>query len=51
MEVIPDTSHIYLNLHSALTQPDTVDTRLAKVNKEGFKWTLLLGNALTDRGL
>ncbi|XP_078026549.1 uncharacterized protein LOC117258356 [Epinephelus lanceolatus] len=36
MEALPDTSHICHNLQSALAEPHTVDTLLAKEVKEGF---------------
>nr|XP_033493145.1 uncharacterized protein LOC117263659 [Epinephelus lanceolatus] len=36
MEVLPDSSHTCHNLQSALTEPDTVDTLLAKEVTEGF---------------
>uniref|UniRef100_UPI003AAD8AB9 uncharacterized protein n=1 Tax=Centroberyx gerrardi TaxID=166262 RepID=UPI003AAD8AB9 len=36
IEVLPDTSHVSHNLQSALAEPHTVDTLLAKEVKEGF---------------
>ncbi|XP_071781595.2 uncharacterized protein LOC139931867 [Centroberyx gerrardi] len=36
IEVLPDTSHVSHNLQSALAEPHTVNTLLAKEVKEGF---------------